>query len=173
MKTNMELTQLDTWKAKWQEFFATETFGLMSHKSLSTEKKIERFEFLNSVAKIMDNVLSDLYEIRYVFDNMYINEIVFHGVKNLFGEGFEFKECFGNDKGIVKFYNENHQLIFDPFVLEDIMKAEFIATSNADFFFTINIYEDEPERIDFYLEYSTPEDEERFKKLQRALEIKF
>ncbi|WP_045522738.1 hypothetical protein [Neobacillus niacini] len=140
------------WRMQWQKFYHEELEKILNDEILELDEIKAGTRFLKSLDENMNNILADLKHISEAFEEYEIGEIMFYGAKNLFGEEFEYKDCFGQQIGIVKFYNENYQLIFDPFVLEDEMKAEFIARNDG-FFFTINLYESNPEEIYFFIEY--------------------
>jgi hypothetical protein len=49
-------------------------------------------------------------------------------------------------------YNENQQLNFDPYGLENEMMAEYIGTTKDDFFLSMVMYEEQPQKLYFEIE---------------------
>lgn len=156
-----------SWKEMWQEVFNEELSKILLIEHDIGWKKAG-VAFLNSMDKYMESVLVDLSKIRVIFDEMGAELIMLKGIQNLVSE-----EYFWDSKyGIIRRFDENSHICFDPFVLENEMMAEFCGSTGDDehyFFLNIRIYEDESERIDFDLEYQTLEDIKRWEEHQNFL----
>lgn len=167
---NMEITQLDSWKTVWREHYDFQLESILTNETVGMDWKKVGVAFLNSIDKNMNEILNDFFQIRLLFDEVNRENLMFNGVSNILN-GFKLSQCFAHDEGIVKFFNENQQLIFDPFVLESEMMAEFVAVTDDEhyFFLNIRIYEYDSNRIDFDFEYQTPEDKEKFAQFQASI----
>ncbi len=154
-----------SWKKQWQEVYNEELSKILSIEHDINWKKTG-VAFLDSMNKIMASVLVDLSKIRAIFDEMSAETIMLKGIKNLVSE-----EYFWDSKyGIIRRFDENSHICFDPFVLETEMMAEFVGYKEEPYFFlNIRIYEDDSERIDFDLEYQTLEDIKSFEEHQNFL----
>lgn len=154
--TTATMTTMEQWKGQWKEFYNKELENILNNEKISSKEKKNGVTFLTSVNENMNGVLADLYKIRCIFDVMSVEHIMAEGVKNLLNNDYSFqKGIYGdNNWGIIRKFDDNSQIHFDPFILEHEMMAEFVARTGNDnsYFLNIRIYEHDSERIDFDFE---------------------
>ncbi|AMQ05896.1 hypothetical protein [Sporosarcina psychrophila] len=139
--------QYPSWEMQWEKAYKETLDYVLKNKNgrFSAEDIVSHISMLNYVEENINDILSELEEVHRVLHSGMEN-IMFFGFRELLKSDYE-----QDEHGFVAKVNEHIEIRFMPFVLDEMMMAEYNVEFNGAHL-SLKIYENDEEWLNIVLE---------------------